>query len=150
METTIRFDNAFIKLYNAFHGGKLDALKCDACAVGNICDNGVSWAHSLGHGVNMNNNIMKNIYNRHPYVTSPYSKNGYNQDELHTIEKKFLSAMIGTSTRQKKDQQKGLKAVIEYIATLDGIDPNDYLKYFEIDADGNAVHELPYGVCEAK
>ena len=44
MKTTERFEKAVTKLYNAFHKGKLNAMYCDACAVGNMCDNDSSWA----------------------------------------------------------------------------------------------------------
>jgi hypothetical protein len=47
MKTTERFENAVMKLYNAFHRNELNANNCQMCAVGNICDNNYQW-DSLG------------------------------------------------------------------------------------------------------
>lgn len=129
MKTTKRFDNAVTKLYTAFHNGTLNALKCEACAVGNLCDNDGGW-FNIGEEFN------------HRKIPFRYTlKTGYSVEELNTIESLF---MFGTknihtdvskfysSDNKKETQFKGLCAVVEYLCELDNI-PNvmDYTKLFE-------------------
>jgi len=136
MKTTERFENAVSKLYNAFHENRLNAMNCQACAVGNICDNSEDWKDSFGHALILDNNNFITEMEECPIVREPYFKNGYNQNELHNVEKAFLSQWINKSYNSGKTdrelQFKGLCAVVEYLAELDNIpNPMDYSKVFE-------------------
>ena len=145
METTKRFENAVMKLYNAFHENRLEAYDCTACAVGNICNNTSEWAK----------------------MTIPYRENGsfsqevvegYSIPELAEIEYRFMfgrnkkhshlnhllfkSGEISDFGLVKDVQFKGLCAVVEYLAELDNIpNPMDYSKLFETNND-KPIYEL--------
>ena len=45
MKTSIRFENAITKLYNAFQNDTLNPEDCRQCAIGTILDNNDSWKH---------------------------------------------------------------------------------------------------------
>lgn len=135
MKTTKRFEQAVIKLYNAFHKGELDAWDCMACAVGNICNNNPSWA-SFYNGVY----LYKSMPCEEPEVSKFPDKDlnkviiesGYSAYQLAKIETIFLKGMP-TLDKETKDQQfNGLCAVVEYLCELDNI-PNimDYTSLFE-------------------
>ena len=141
MKLPIRLENALTKLYTAFHSGMLDAMNCNHCAVGNLCDNSDKWAGVSWFGGE--NRISKEFNN----------KTGYSRQELATIELVFIEgnknpeepAKFNNSIseidvidgRNTKEEQKelqfiGLCAVVEYLCELDNI-PNvmDYTKLFE-------------------
>ena len=66
MKTTKRFEEAITKLYKAFHEGTLDAMDCEHCAVGNMCDNSKKWG----------------IYSQTEVTTLEELKTGYSKIEL--------------------------------------------------------------------
>ena len=135
MKTTKRFENAVMKLYNAFHSNELKAMKCSACAVGNICDNTLSW--SFRRNVIFNGNKFTSyVYEEE----KDFKKNGYSISELVEIERIFLNENI--TIENKETQFKGLCAVVEYLAELDNIpNPMDYSKLFETNND-KPIYEL--------
>lgn len=134
MKTTKRFDRAVTKLYNAFHHGRLDAMRCTACATGNILGN-VKW-----------NGWMFDKEKRNWSNKFEYPENAdYSKEELADIEWIFLSPWIdfyGDRTditnlgKNRRLQFKGLCAVVEYLCELDNI-PNvmDYKSLFEAEKD---------------
>ncbi len=125
MKTSIRFENAVSKLYNAFHENRLNAFDCSACAVGNMCDNNENWSEYFGNAVSLTpDQYITSVY-PYPEVKNQYNYNGYNQDELFEVEKIFLNVWIGQnhdSGTCKELQFKGLCAVIKYLCELEGID----------------------------
>jgi hypothetical protein len=146
MKTTKRFENAVMKLYNAFHENRLNGLKCEACAVGNMCDNDYRW-NSDRDSIIANRNIPLNYQ----------EKTGYSAFELRNIEYLFMMGLrvkkLGeipdtpkwSNTDKDKDAQfKGLCAVVEYLAELDNIpNPMDYTKLFETEND-KPIYELNF------
>ncbi len=154
MKTTKRLTKAITKLYNAFHNGELDAMDCQHCAVGNLCNNTDDWAKSLCL-----------IGERIPSLES-ISMTGYSPKEINNIECQFIYGLNSyqyqielplfrnaisnkkvkkgfyTKEEQKALQFKGLEAVIKYLCELDGIDNvMDYTKVFNYNEKG-AVNEL--------
>ncbi|HEX4888553.1 MAG TPA: hypothetical protein VFV37_10950 [Luteibaculaceae bacterium] len=135
---TERFNRAVVKLYTAFHEGTLDAMDCKHCAVGNLCDNQDSWA-SKSFGV------IFGDYNRVPKSYKFHNPSRYSNRELVEIECIFIYGSLDrknpifsniisnnyvkwgvyTKKEQKELQFKGLCAVIEHLAKLDGI-PNPF------------------------
>lgn len=126
-KTTERFERAVSKLYNAFHLGELNALDACCCVVGNLCNNNGNW-HPLY--ADMTKEKFEII-----------AQTNYSRDELRNAESIF---MHGGDWREwtkhgvgNRDMQfKGLCAVVEYLAELDGI-PNlmDYKALFETQND---------------
>ena len=127
MKTTLRFENAVQKLYDAFHGGSLNPECCRQCAVGNILDNSESWKHlSDEHGSLRLNYVGK--------VNEGFGKrfNGYTPQELLQIEAAFLQG-CGYSLPLRHNGRKpvnhsdmdvlfnGLSAAISCLCGLDGI-----------------------------
>jgi hypothetical protein len=153
MKTTKRFEDAVTKLYTAFHNGELDAMDCEHCAVGNMCDNSSEWANGRGD--------MRYFGQSNRISNSFINKTGYSNKELIKIEHIFLfggdntffrntisntSVTWGHSTKQEQlDLQfKGLCAVIEYLCELDNI-PNvlDFKCLFETE-DNKPVNQLQF------
>jgi len=138
MKTTERFENAVMKLYNAFHSNKLNANHCQMCAVGNICDNKSEWEYAgdFYTGYYKIASIEDEIYGE-----ELISKTGYSPNELVEVERLFMKAC--EYKEGSKDQQfKGLCAVVEYLAKLDNIpNPMDYTKLFETEND-KPIYEL--------
>lgn len=137
MNTTERFDNAFTKLYNAFHEGRLEALDCTMCAVGNICDGSLNWEINPKFA---RNTIFKTWSGSSSEEDTKQGeedikKSGYSVDELVNVELLFLKACKNTNGT-KEQQFEGLCAVVEYLCKLDSI-PNviDYTKLFETEND---------------
>lgn len=134
MKTTERFEKAVMKLYNAFHSNELNAMHCDACAVGNICNNSSNWDDL---GIFASSTHWEGDYQ--DYVTQEekliakevIKETGYSEQELVQVEILFLNAC--EYKKGTKDQQfKGLCVVVEYLAELDNIpNPMDYTKLFE-------------------
>jgi len=122
MKTTIRFNAAITKLYNAFHKGELNPNDCMHCAVGNLCDNSNLWAR-----------LVKSHYGRKYYldnyigqVKETVDKTGYSALELLKIEDIFLTGCNVKAGdfhlyKDKNRQFNGLCAVVEYLCELDNI-----------------------------
>ena len=130
MKTTKRFDNAVIKLYNAYHENRLNANQCTACAVGNICDNNESWKKLVMHHGKREFDFSQYIGNTKKVI----DKTGYSPEELLHIETIFLKK-VGYPRYEKETKEGqflGLCAVIEYLCELDNIkNVMDYTKLFE-------------------
>lgn len=124
MKTTKRFDEAVTKLYNAFNEGNLNAYKCKACAVGNICNNTEEWGEIAGfYANNFHNTIPENIPN--------YLETGYSTLELMKVEDLFMNP-INFVTNKTQEEFNGLMTVIKYLAELDGIEvPTITVEQFE-------------------
>lgn len=131
MKTTERFDKAVTKLYNAFHSGTLDAYRCSACAVGNMCDGYLGWGANREYiGAPINDSYAVSI-------------SMYSPKELGMVEVLFMEQFDNVQMAEKKEQQfQALCAVVEYLCELDGI-PNvvDYTALFETE-NGSPKHEL--------
>jgi len=132
MKTTVRFDNAVTKLYNAYHNGELNAMDCTMCAVGNICDNSQAWIDNIAF-----DSVLQRVNNFLPNLT--IEKTGYSFEELIYVEQIFMfgkwkDKFYGNWSvgKDKETQFKGLCAVVDYLCELDNI-PNvmDYTKLFE-------------------
>jgi hypothetical protein len=135
MKTTERFDNAVRKLYTAFHEGTLDAMDCEHCAVGNLCDNRRDWFSLNGLPIGDTQRIPDTFR----------QNTGYSNQELVVIEHLFIygtkpapgckfyntisNPEVESGLRAKQEQRElqfqGLCAVVEYLAELDGI-PNPF------------------------
>ena len=140
-----RFDKAVMKLYTAFHENRLDAFKCEACAVGNMCDNDKSWSDAIPCGNNLRevneSYFLKNdrLYSRDTEVYNKglkvISKTGYSPYELMKVEAIFLSVFVVPmfSIEHKKSIQfKGLCEVVKYLAELDGVEnPMEIMHLFK-------------------
>jgi hypothetical protein len=132
MKTTNRFENAVIKLYNAFHENRLNAMDCYACAVGNICDNKDDWKWQNGFYTESFRHASVSQIN---LANEQIEKTGYSRVELVKVEKLFMDTHKDVS-ELKHQQFKGLCAVVEYLAELDNIpNPMDYTKLFETEND---------------
>ena len=135
MKTTKRFEKAISKLYYAFHEGTLDAMDCEACAVGNILGHG-DWGSNYIPEEGMWNGPIRKYF----YQTSIKNNSGYSLKELGEVERRFLNVSMKNGkyiewnryNRKKEIQFKGLCAVVEYLCELDNI-PNimDYTFLFE-------------------
>ncbi len=140
MATSLRFDNAIAKLYNAFHNGELNPECCNHCAVGNICDNKDSWKNLTDvHGSTVLNYI--GIVNEN----LGRKFNGYKPSELLQIEATFLKG-CGYSLPLKNQSQRplnhtskdtlfdGLCAVVTFLCKLEGV-PNilDFNELFDFE-----------------
>jgi len=145
MKTTIRFETAITKLYNAFHKGELDAMDCQHCAVGNLCNNSNEWV----------NTSFRSQWGKSNRINTFNNKTGYSRKELAIIEALFIFGVKSPETKKQlfnnvisayhiknksftKEEQlelqfKGLCAVVEYLCELDNI-PNvmDVQSLFEI------------------
>ena len=86
MKTSIRFENAITKLYNAFQNDTLNPEDCRQCAIGTILDNNDSWKHMTDiHGsvrLNYVGLVHQNLGRKF---------NGYTPLELLKIEASFLN-----------------------------------------------------------
>jgi exopolyphosphatase/pppGpp-phosphohydrolase len=109
-----RFDNAALKLYNAFNKGELNAMDACACAVGNLCNNKSFWSK---------HNFSFNI------VQAEFTT-GYNIKEIDKIECLFMygSRNFGDNHKwdpnlmTKQNQFDALMCVLDYLAELDNIE----------------------------
>lgn len=132
MKLPIRLENAITKLYTAFHSNELNAMSCEHCAVGNICDNSSSWDDLpiFQSTLKWGNDMQPSNYELE-LAEKTIEKTGYSEEELQRVEILFLTAT--EFTKGNKEQQfKGLCAVVEYLCELDNI-PNvmNYTKLFE-------------------
>jgi len=140
MKTTKRFENAVMKLYNAFHKNQLDSKSCNSCAVGNICDNRHEWEYAGDFYTGSNRIASKeDIKTGNELI----KKTEYNSSELVQVERLFIE-YCGTERSAKYQQFKGICAVVEYLAKLDNIpNPMDYTKFFETE-NGKPIYELNF------
>lgn len=148
MKTTIRLEQALIKLYNAYHNNRLNPEDCSACAVGNILDNHDSWKHlSDEHG------SLKLSYIGRVHQNLGRKFNGYTPEEILKIEKVFLDAcgfktpLCHYNTKPQNPTSNdvlfnGLTKVIQLLCNFDNI-PNimGYSKIFEQE-NGDPVYHL--------
>lgn len=116
MKTTKRYDKAVNQLYNAFNKGTLNAFSCKACAVGNMVGHGRWKINTIFQG-----NIVR-LKDTSIFFLPP-EHDDYTVKELDKIEYIFLSNfdLVNKNGSNKESQFKGLMAVIEYLAELDGI-----------------------------
>jgi hypothetical protein len=135
MKTTKRFENAVMKLYNAFHNNELDANSCTHCAVGNICGTNEDYWF-MTSTENIKDGKLSKIES--DFFRYPESED-YSSKELYKIELVFLEQwriLKSDDWKNKEIQFKGLCAVVEYLAELDNIpNPMDYTKLFETEND---------------
>jgi hypothetical protein len=127
-----RFENAALKLYNAFNNGTLDQNKCTACAVGNLLGHAF-WTGSanttteLIEGVRTVQPLTRDLirmHKDHSIKKLVENKSGYTIEELSKIEQTFLGSFVGLNYNEEKskdNQYNALMAVLEYLAELDNI-----------------------------
>jgi hypothetical protein len=126
MKTTKRFDEAVSKLYNAFHDGTLNAMDCEACAVGNICNNNGHWDDlPVFQSTVKWGNDMEPSQLQLKKAKRVIKESGYSEKELIEIEIIFLKS-CEFSKGTKEQQFNGLCAVVEYLCELDNI-PNVWI-----------------------
>lgn len=143
MNITKRFDEAVNKLYTAYHNNTLNAMDCQHCAVGNLCNNDVSWAGGRTAPGRVGGSVIYwDRYKPQNFINPTQ----YTFEELIDIERAFLfgnskkgelikfrniisnndvTSHQNTKQKQKELQFQGLCAVIEYLANLDNI-PNPF------------------------
>ena len=127
MTTSIRFENAILKLYNAFHNGTLNPEDCKQCAVGNILDNNESWKHLTDKHGSLQLNYVGLV---HQNIGRQF--NGYSPIQLLQIESAFLKGCgYHFTAKQRLYRPKninktilfnGLCDVVAQLCLLDGID----------------------------
>ncbi|WP_296313530.1 Na(+)-translocating NADH-quinone reductase subunit F [Winogradskyella sp. UBA3174] len=127
MITSIRFDSAINKLYNAFHNNTLNPEDCKQCAVGNILDNKDSWQHLTDFHGTKKLNYLGLI---HQNLDRKF--NGYTPLELLQIEAAFLKGCdykLTPSRRLHRPKHfndtilfNGLCKVVSQLCTLDNIE----------------------------
>jgi hypothetical protein len=130
-----RFENAAVKLYNAFNNGTLDQNKCTACAVGNLLGHGF-WTGSSNtntksiEGVRIVKPQSRELIRMHMDLIT-HKDHGiketvdYTIEELSKIEQTFLDSFVGLNYKEEKskdNQYNALMAVLEYLAELDNIE----------------------------
>jgi hypothetical protein len=107
-----RFENAAVKLYNAFNKGELNAMDTCACAVGNLCNNQDFWTGT------------------HSKPIKTKKVTGYNIEEIDNIENLFMFGVRDINKKglwdarfmTKENQYDALMAVLNYLAELDNIE----------------------------
>jgi hypothetical protein len=135
-----RFERGVTKLYNAFNESRLNQNQCSACAVGNLLGHRF-W--SGGSNENNKNDIRTmqvraaavNIWRYKENKENKENDSGYTLSELAKIECIFLDCFVGLHREVEHEPQyqyKGLIAVIDYLAELDGIkDYGEHEKAFK-------------------
>jgi hypothetical protein len=127
-----RFENAAVKLYNAFNNGTLDQNKCGACAVGNLLGHRFWMGSSntrtkLIEGVSTVKPLSRNLIRllkEHSIKEIVENTSDYTIGELSKIEQTFLDSFVGLNYNEEKskdNQYNALMAVLEYLAELDDI-----------------------------
>jgi len=127
MITSIRFNNAINKLYNAFHNKTLNPEDCKQCAVGNILDNKDFWQHLTDkHGTTKLNYLGL----LHQNLGRKF--NDYTPLELLQIESAFLKGCGYKFTKRHRLHKpdsitaynlfNGLCDVVSELCHLDNID----------------------------
>ena len=125
MKTTVRFNNAINKLYNAFHNNTLNPEDCKQCAVGNILDQKDFWQHLTDYHGTTKLNYLGLL---HQNLGRKF--NGYSPIELLQIESAFLKGcgyQFSNKNRLYKPDQitdytlfKGLCEVVTELCLIDG------------------------------
>ncbi len=134
MKTTKRFENAVMKLYNAFHENRLESSKCTACAVGNILNGIEDWPVLGGFFLSSFRSVIKDM--NFDLARKSVEESGYSVTQLRAVENIFMDYAQNNGKETKETQFKGLCAVIEYLCKLDNIpNPLDYTSLFETEND---------------
>ena len=125
MKTSVRFNNAINKLYNAFHNNTLNPEDCKQCAVGNILDQKDFWQHLTDYHGTTKLNYLGLL---HQNLGRKF--NGYSPIELLQIESAFLKGcgyQFSNKNRLYKPDQitdynlfKGLCEVVTELCLIDG------------------------------
>ena len=116
-----RFENAALKLYNAFNKGELNQNDCSACAVGNLLDGQGMW---VGSSNETGGNVVKKSCREIIDLKSSFNTSDYTINELSCVEQIFLDSFVGLDTDKelhKDNQYKALMNVLDYLAELDNI-----------------------------
>ena len=119
-----RFENAVVKLYNAFNNGTLNQNRCDACAVGNLLGHGF-WSGSSNIAKEYSKGlIIVKACERELIRMRKHNTSEYTIEELSKIEQTFLDSFVGLNFKEEKskgNQYNALMNVLEYLAKIDGI-----------------------------
>ena len=125
MKTSVRFNNAINKLYNAFHNNTLNPEDYKQCAVGNILDQKDFWQHLTDYHGTTKLNYLGLL---HQNLGRKF--NGYSPIELLQIESAFLKGcgyQFSNKNRLYKPDQitdynlfKGLCEVVTELCLIDG------------------------------
>ena len=125
MKTSVRFNNAINKLYNAFHNNTLNPEDCKQCAVGNILGQKDFWQHLTDYHGTTELNYLGLL---HQNLGRKF--NGYSPIELLQIESAFLKGcgyQFSNKNRLYKPDQitdynlfKGLCEVVTELCLIDG------------------------------
>ena len=125
MKTSVRFNNAINKLYNAFHNNTLNPEDCKQCAVGNILDQKDFWQHLTDYHGTTKLNYLGLL---HQNLGRKF--NGYSPIELLQIESAFLKGcgyQFSNKNRLYKPDQitdynlfKGVCEVVTELCLIDG------------------------------
>ena len=125
MKTSVRFNNAINKLYNAFHNNTLNPEDCKQCAVGNILDQKDFWQHLTDYHGTTKLNYLGLL---HQNLGRKF--NGYSPIELLQIESAFLKGcgyQFSNKNRLYKPDQitdynlfNGLSEVVTELCLIDG------------------------------
>lgn len=126
MTTSIRFEHAITKLYNAFHNKTLNPDDCKACAVGHILDHSDRWKHLTDKHGSVQLNYVGMV---HQNLGRKF--NGYSPIELLTIEHAFLRGCQYYTTKENRLYKpkllndsilfEGLCEVVKTLCQLEGI-----------------------------
>jgi len=116
-----RFENAALKLYNAFNKRELNQNDCSACAVGNLLDSQYMWKGSS----NVNSGgVVKKCFRYPINLNGNFNTSDYTVYELSKVEQIFLDSFVGLDSDKelhKDNQYKALINVLDYLAELDNI-----------------------------
>jgi hypothetical protein len=129
---TERFKRAYDLLVKAYYNEDLMAGECTACAVGNICG-GSTWVgeiNALRNRFLMDGVCYGTLYGPQLCEHELIAITGYSVKELHLIERAFeqntkIKHHHYTVTPKQvilEDQFNGLKAVLEVMLKLDGLE----------------------------
>jgi len=116
-----RFENAALKLYNAFNKGELNQNDCSACAVGNLLDGQYMWEGSSNKS---SNDVIKKCFRTPISLNGNFNTSDYTVDELSKVEQIFLDSFVGLDSDKelhKDNQYKALMNVLDHLAELDNI-----------------------------
>lgn len=148
---TPRFKRAYDLLVKAYFEGTLNAGDCSACAVGNICGS-PDWRRLFYTSSGLQRYTPNSNIVPQGYVDGLEKSTGYSIKELAKIEYTFEtntkikkdffwgyiiiengSAIKCDATEQEilADQFNGLKAVVELMMQLDGIEGDQYVDKFK-------------------
>lgn len=131
-----RFNKAVTRLYDAYYDNKLKAKNCAACAVGNICGRDSDWSFVIV------TESFKTSYTQTIVSSADFDsfndglrnikETGYSVEELAKVERIFLDTTICSKEGETKEtQMDGLLNVVEYLASLDNIEPFKIMEEFK-------------------